>query len=163
VGWAPSSRGRGCGDGEAHHDGSHDVHAVTRLQLAGYSFTLRGDRPRLAIDVPAAQEYCRDNLISYWLPVLDGSDEVIAVRAPSPDGVIWVGLGPARLWHTIRTGEIVSKSRAGELAAAAWPDLADPLHDIIAARAGHDVELTARHGHAAVELGRRILVMARES
>ncbi|HEX4701130.1 MAG TPA: hypothetical protein VH352_03290 [Pseudonocardiaceae bacterium] len=150
-------------NGEAHQDGSHDLHGVTRLQLARYSSTLRGDRPRLPVDVPAAKEYCRGNLVSYWLPLLDLSERILAERAPRAEGVIWLGLGPARLWHTIRTGEIVSKSRAGALAAVEWPDLADPLHDIIAARAGRQRELTTRHGHAAVELGRRILVTARES
>jgi hypothetical protein len=150
-------------DGEAHQDGSPDLHPVTLLQLADYSATLRGDRPTRPADVPAAQEFCRDNLFSYWLPMLDAAEAVLAKRAPAEDGVIWVGLGPARLWHTIRTGEIVSKSRASELAAAHWPDLAAPLTDIRAARAGRPVELTVEHGHAAVELGRRVLAEARQS
>jgi hypothetical protein len=149
-------------DGEAHRDGSHDLHAVTRLQLACYSATLRGDRPALPKDVKAAKDYCRGNLVSYWLPEVDQADAVLATRAPdAPCAAEWLGLGPARLWHTIRTDEIVSKSRAGALAAEHWPDLAAPLDDILAARAGRPVTLRTPHGHAAVELGRRILAEAR--
>jgi hypothetical protein len=149
-------------DGAAHQDGSHDLHAVTRLQLASYSATLRGDRPALPRDVEAAKDYCRGNLISYWLPEVDRGESVLATREPdAPCAAEWLGLGPARLWHTIRTGEIVSKSRAGELAAEHWPDLAEPLDDIRAARTGRPVALTTPHGYAAVELGRRILAEAR--
>jgi len=66
-----------------------------------------------------------------------------------------VGLGPARLWHTIRTGEIVSKSRAGELAAARWPDL--PILDLVASRRGADVPLKVAHALASLELFDRIM------
>jgi streptomycin 3"-adenylyltransferase len=150
-------------DGEAHRDGSDDLHAVTRLQLACYSATLRGDRPALPKDVEAAKDYCRGNLISYWLPEVDRAESVLATREPdAPCAAEWLGLGPARLWHTIGSSEIVSKSRAGELAAERWPDLAEPLSDILAARAGRPVALTTPHGYAAVELGRRILVEARQ-
>jgi streptomycin 3"-adenylyltransferase len=149
-------------DGEAHRDGSHDLHAVARLQLASYSATLRGDRPALPKDVEAAKDYCRGNLISYWLPEVDRGESVLATRAPdAPCAAEWLGLGPARLWHTIRSSEIVSKRRAGELAIEHWPDLAEPLNDILAARAGRPAALTTPHGYAAVELGRRILAEAR--
>lgn len=70
---------------------------------------------------------------------------------------MWIATGPGRLWHTIRTGEIVSKSRAGELVAGRWPDLAGPLLDLVALRAGAPVEVTVAHGLAAVEAGRRVL------
>jgi hypothetical protein len=149
-------------DGEAHRDGSHDLHAVARLQLACYSATLRGDRPALPNDVEAAKNYCRGNLLSYWLPLIDASESILATREPdAPCAAEWLGLGPARLWRTIRSSEIVSKSRAGELAAEHWADLAEPLNDILAARAGQQVALTTPHGYAAVELGRRILAEAR--
>jgi len=150
-------------DGEAHRDGSHDLHAVTRLQLACYSATLRGDRPALPKDIEAAKDYCRRNLINYWLPEVDRAESVLATREPdTPCAAEWLGLGPARLWHTIGSSEIVGKSRAGELAAEHWPDLAEPLNDILAARAGRPVALRTPHGYAAVELGRRILVEARQ-
>ena len=74
--------------------------------------------------------------------------------------MVWVGLGPARLWRTINTGEIVSKSRAGELAAEHWPDLGEQLLDIVAERASKPVKLGNKHGRAAVEVGRRIMAEA---
>ena len=74
--------------------------------------------------------------------------------------VVWVGLGPTRLWRTINTGEIVSKSRAGELAAEHWPDLGGQLLDIVAERTGKQVRLGSEHGRAAVEVGRRIIAEA---
>lgn len=139
------------------------LHAVTGLQLASYAATIRGDAPAIEPDVPAAQEFCRQNLVSYWNDWLTGGPRIMLRYAPAPltPGwlwtVVWVGLGPARLWRTIETGEIVSKSRAGELAAEHWPDLADALLDIVAQRAGKDVKLSNKHGRAAVELGRRIM------
>jgi streptomycin 3"-adenylyltransferase len=92
------------------------------------------------------------------LRLVTQGERTIADGGPiPPEYPSWVGPGPARLWHTIATGEVVSKSRAGELAAAHWPDLAEPLLDIVAARAGRPVALTADHGRAAIELGRHIL------
>lgn len=148
-------------DGEPHIARSAQLHAVTRLQLASYSATVRGTPPAITGDVPAAQEFCRNNLASYWQRLIDtGADAVAGMPAgmPAPMGAtVWLGLGPARLWHTIRTGEIVSKSRAGELAAEHWPDLAEPLRDIIAVRAGKQLALTTEHSRAAVTLGQRVL------
>jgi streptomycin 3"-adenylyltransferase len=145
------------------HFASKKLHAVTRLQLADYSVTIRGDAAAIDADVEAAREYCRQNLVSYWLGWLTGGSRIMLRYAPDPPTpgwlwtVVWVGLGPARLWRTIETGEIVSKSRAGELAAERWPDLADQLLDIVAQRCGKPVKLGNNHGRAAVEVGRRIM------
>jgi streptomycin 3"-adenylyltransferase len=139
------------------------LHAVTRLQLASYATTLRGPAPAIEPDVPAAKKFCRQNLAKYWIPWLTGGMRIMLRYAPQPPterwlwAVVWVGLGPARLWHTINTGKIVSKSKAGELAAEHWPDLAEPLLDVVSARAGKDVTLGNTHGRAAVEVGRRIM------
>ncbi|MGM1064124.1 nucleotidyltransferase domain-containing protein, partial [Saccharothrix sp. Mg75] len=132
------------------HSSGGEVTPVVLLQLAAYSTTLRGRRPSPAVTRAEVEEYCRRNLVEYWRPLLDLVAQVTGpgLRA----GVLWVAFGPARQWHTIRTGEIVSKSRAAELAAAHWPDLAGPLHDLVAARRGADVELTEVHREAAVEL-----------
>jgi streptomycin 3"-adenylyltransferase len=149
-------------DGVAHF-ASKKLHAVTRLQLAGYATTTRGAAPAIEPDVSAAQDFCRGNLVSYWQDWLTGGPRIMLRYAPAPltPGwlwtVAWVGLGPARLWRTINTGEIVSKSRAGELAAEHWPDLGEQLLDIVAQRAGRDMQLGSKHGRAAVELGRRIM------
>ncbi|HEX8868637.1 MAG TPA: hypothetical protein VF821_23460, partial [Lentzea sp.] len=73
------------------------------------------------------------------------------------DSLLWVGLGPARLWHTIRTGEIVGKSQAGELAAQRWPDLAPPILDLVASRRGEDRHLVVDHARVSLELFDRIM------
>ena len=149
-------------DGVAHF-ATKKLHAVTRLQLARYAVTIRGNAPEIEPDVEAAQEFCRKNLVNYWQGWLTGGPRIMLRYAPAPltPGwlwtVVWVGLGPARLWRTIDTGEIVSKSRAGELAAEHWPDLAEQLLDIVAERAGKPVKLNNKHGRAAVDLGRRIM------
>ena len=152
-------------DGQPHYEDAHKLSAITRLQLAAYATTLRGDPPSLPIDVPAAREYCRGNLTSYWLPLLDRVAPLLDQRGPDDPvdtgSAIWIGLGPVRLWHTLRTGEIVSKSRAGELAAGHWPDLAPCLTDIVAVRRGAAIPLTTPHGRAAIEVGRRVMAEAR--
>jgi hypothetical protein len=145
------------------HFATKKLHAVTRLQLAHYAATIRGDAPEIEPDIEAAQEFCKQNLVDYWQDWLTGGSRIMLRYAPVPltPGwlwtVVWVGLGPARLWRTINTGEIVSKSRAGELAAEHWPDLAEQLLDIVAERAGKPVKLGNKHGRAAVDLGRRIM------
>jgi streptomycin 3"-adenylyltransferase len=158
----PASTASLISDGVVHF-ASKKLHAVTRLQLARYAATIRGAAPGIEPDVPAAQDFCRANLVEYWTDWLTGGSRIMLRYAPTPltPGwlwtVAWVGLGPARLWWTINTGEIVSKSRAGQLAAEHWPDLGQQLLDIVALRAGAEVKLGNEHGRAAVELGRRIM------
>ncbi len=104
-------------EGEAHRDGSHDLHAVARLQLACYSATLRGDRPALPRDIEAAKSYCRGNLVSYWLPLVDTSESILATREPDtpvrPSGSAWGLPGCGTPSEAAR-----SSARAGQ---ASWP------------------------------------------
>jgi hypothetical protein len=149
-------------DGVLHTDGRcFQLNPVTWLQLGRHAVTVRGPRPEPTVDDAAVRLFCVRNLGEYWRPTLDTTDAVLAGRppdvAPDPTGVEWLMLGPSRLWHTIRTGEVVSKTRAGELAARRWPDLAGAVADVLAHRRGEPAGLTAAHGHAAVALGRRVL------
>ncbi|WP_434449616.1 hypothetical protein [Lentzea sp. E54] len=136
-----------------------EITPVLWQQLRTVGQTVRGARPSCPGTAAEVEAYCRDNLISYWKRDFDRFREVLSSldpQAPIPrDALLWVGLGPARLWHTIRTGEIVGKSRAGELAAARWPDL--PILDLVSSRRGADVPLTVAHARAALELFDRIL------
>ncbi|SFR22583.1 streptomycin 3-adenylyltransferase [Lentzea waywayandensis] len=136
-----------------------EITPVLWQQLRTVGQTVRGARPSCPGTAADVEAYCRDNLVSYWKLDFDRFREVLPaldLQAPIPrESVLWVGLGPARLWHTIRTGEIVSKSRAGELAAARWPDL--PILDLVSSRQGSDVPLTVAHAQAALELFDRIL------
>lgn len=152
VGGEPGPWGR---DGAFHAGATPDVTPVLLHQLNRYSITTRGPRPEFAVTRDEVEGYCRRNLVEYWEPLVE-----LAASVSGPghrDGVLWVAFGPARQWHTIRTGEIVSKSRAAELAAGHWPDLAGELRDLVAARRGEPVELTPAHREAVVALGRRVL------
>ncbi|XVV05002.1 nucleotidyltransferase domain-containing protein [Actinosynnema sp. CA-248983] len=131
-----------------------EVTPVLLEQLNNYSQTLRGPRPSFAVTREEVEGWCRRNLVEYWAPLV-----ALGAAASGPglrEGVLWLAFGPARLWHTIRTGEIVSKTRAGELAAQRWPDLADPLADLVEARHDPGRELRVEHREAAVEVGRRV-------
>jgi streptomycin 3"-adenylyltransferase len=103
------------------------------------------------------RSYCRQNLAEYWSLVLQATETSLEDGGVSGYWVSWVALGPIRLWHTLLTGEIVSKTEGSQLAAERWPDLAAALMDIRAARVGADVPLGRAHATAAVNLGRRIL------
>lgn len=138
-----------------------EVTPVLWQQLRTVGQTVRGARPTCPGTAADVEAYCRDNLVSYWKLDFDRFREVLPTLDPQQEipreTVLWVGLGPARLWHTIRTGEIVSKSRAGELAAARWPDLAPSILELVASRRGEDVRLVVDHGRASLELFDRML------
>ncbi|MEU7480850.1 hypothetical protein AB0A63_33080 [Lentzea sp. NPDC042327] len=138
-----------------------EVTPVLWQQLRTVGQTVRGTRPACPVTAAEVAAYCRANLVSYWKPQLDAGRAALRTvdqRIPVfREAVLWVGLGPARLWHTIRTGEIVSKSRAGVLAAEQWPDLGPLLLDLVEARRDAAVVLTPDHLAAALGLGDRVL------
>ncbi len=138
-----------------------EVTPVLWQQLRTVGLTVRGTRPECPVTAAEVTAYCRSNLVSYWKPQLDhGRAALRTIDQRMPvfrEAVLWLGLGPARLWHTIRTGEIVSKSRAGTLAAAHWPDLGPLILDLVRDRRGEDVVLTPGHVSASLDLGDRVL------
>lgn len=149
-------------DGKVDASSQGDLTPVLWEQLRTLSSTVRGTRPACPVTREDVVAHCRENLRSYWEPLLQQADRVLTNREEHRpvfrEPLLWIAFGPARLWHTIRTGEIVSKSRAAELAAARWPDLAPLLLDLVAARRDpSSVELTVDHGAAALELGKRVL------
>lgn len=138
-----------------------EITPVLWQQLRTVGQTVRGARPTCPGAAAEVEAYCRENLISYWKPNIEQGRAAMTTWPPGKpvprEGLLWAGLGPARLWHTIRTGEIVSKSRAGELASARWPDLAPLITDLVANRRGDDVPLTVGHLRASIDLLDRIL------
>ena len=138
---------------------------VLQMSLARYSATLRGTPPNLPANPDDLRAYARRNLVDYWLPLIEQAQHRVPdfeAGEPVPTyQLIWLATGPARLWHNIRAAEIISKTAATELAAEHWPDLAGPLGDIVAVRAGADGPLTLDHARAAITLGRRILAECR--
>lgn len=151
-------------DGKLNTSEQGDLTPVLWEQLGRYSQTVRGARPSPPVTAAEVVDYCRENLRSYWEPLLDQAATVLEnrdeVHPVFREPLLWVTFGPARLWHTIRTGEIVSKTRAVELAALEWPDLAPRLLELAAARRDASVELTVEHGFAALELGHRVLAVS---
>ncbi|HEY0637513.1 MAG TPA: hypothetical protein VGD67_07685, partial [Pseudonocardiaceae bacterium] len=139
---------------------SFQLNPVTWEQLRTTAVTLRGDRPAPVVTRAEVAAFCRANLDDYWWPEFDRVRRRIADRAddePVPSPVVeWLMLGPARLWHTVRTGEIVSKSRAGALMTDRWPDLAEAVRDTLAFRNGQDLPLFTRHVRTAMTFGERI-------
>ena len=143
---------------------SFQLNPVTWQQLRDLAETVLGRPPRPVVDATEVAAFCQGNLVEYWVPLLDHAETVISTRSgeePAPaDTVVWIALGPPRLWHTVRTGRIVSKTAAGRLAADAWPDLAAPLAEILAARHDPDAVLTTRHARAAIAIARRAATAA---
>ncbi|WP_285638083.1 nucleotidyltransferase domain-containing protein [Lentzea sp. NBRC 102530] len=138
---------------------SGEITPVLWQQLRTVGQTVRGTRPSCPGTAADVEAYCRDNLATYWKTEFDHFRGIAPSLDPEASigraNLLWVGLGPARLWHTIRTGEIVSKSRAGVLAAARWPDL--PILELVASRRGEDVPLKVSHALASLDLYDRIV------
>ena len=146
-------------------DAYGQLHPVLQMSLARYCATLRGTPPNLPANPDELREYDRKRLADYWLPLIELAEQRIPgfeAGEPVPRyNLVFLGTGPAALWQTIRTAEIISKTVATNRAAVRWPDLAGPLRDIVAVRAGQDVPLTVEHARAVVTLGRRILAECR--
>lgn len=123
-------------DGEFHLDGeSFEINPVTWYTLARYGITLRGTQPDgigLHVDEVERKLWVRENLDTYWRGVGDrlaaaiGADE----RTDGFDGAVleWTVLGVARMLYTYETGDVTSKTGAGEWAAQRGPDFR-PLLD----------------------------------
>lgn len=108
-------------DGTFHHDGDcFELNPVTWYVLATHGVTVRGptvDRLGAYVDVDARTKFVVDNLRGYWHPL---AAEVRRVCTESPERTFeaslleWCALGALRLHVTAFTGEVVSKTAAGE-------------------------------------------------
>jgi Nucleotidyltransferase domain len=108
-------------NGELHHDGDcFELNPVTWYVLATRGVTVRGptvDRLGVYVDIDAQTQFVIDNLRGYWQPL---ADQVRAACTVAPDRTFepsmleWCALGALRLHVTAFTGEVVSKTAAGE-------------------------------------------------
>ncbi|SMX70800.1 hypothetical protein [Brevibacterium linens] len=115
-----------------------DVNPVVWKELTDGGIAVRG-RPVSAWDVDAQPEalrpWIRTNLREYWSPLVaqlrdrppQDSTTLLRRLLTSPRGltagtVAWCVLGPARMHHTLMTGEIIGKEEAGFHALTAFPD-----------------------------------------
>ncbi len=115
-----------------------EVNPVTWRNLVRHAIAVRGTSTSVWMRDPKHVEladFCRSNLDQYWFPM---AERILADPRPVEARMIeWVGLGPARLAHTIETGDIISKTEAGERMRSVADD---------AERAGFDAALAVRRG-----------------
>ena len=134
-----------------------EVTPVTWLTLARYGVRVRGPAVTdlgLRIDPDELRQYNLDNLRDYWLPLVA---DIPPLDGPVPaEPVTWLVLGPARLHHTLRHGDIISKASAAEYLAELFPRYADLARRAVAHRAGEPLEFTADDLYAAAESVRAV-------
>ena len=116
-------------DGAFHHDAEcFEINPVTWYTLATHGVAIRGPgRTGLHVvtDVDDRRAFVRGNVSTYWRSV---ADMVAAALADtdrtefSAATTEWCVLGIARMFVTYRTGDVVSKSAAGEFLAAEAPE-----------------------------------------
>ncbi|QNE21881.1 DUF4111 domain-containing protein [Kribbella qitaiheensis] len=141
------------------------VSPVLWSELARQSLAVRST-PDLVVhdDHQALVDFTRANLTSYWTPTIDQLDTATANRpddAAMPDWALpWVVLGVPRLHALLATGNIVSKTAAGEHALEAFPEWTSLITRCLRHRAGHPMDFTAVDAKAAVLYGRKIITNA---
>jgi hypothetical protein len=106
---------------------------VTWLELRQRGVPLRGPAPAELVPEPnpaAVRDWLLGNLRGYWSAEADEREQILTARpADQParaEGVCWLVLGAPRLHATLATGEVISKTAAGQYAARRWPDHLPP-------------------------------------
>ena len=138
------------------------VSPVLWSEMARQSLPLR-TTPGLVVhdDHEALVEFTRGNLKSYWAGQFDQLEAAVAERPDdevAPDWVLpWVMLGVPRLHALLATGNIVSKTAAGEHALTAFPEWSDLITCCMKHRAGQPITFTAADAKAAVPFGRKVI------
>ena len=108
---------------------------------------MRGPEPgslRLDGQPELLRSWNRDNLEHYWRPWALAVQRAPRARFRLRAGwsTAWGMLGPPRLHHTIATGDVISKERAGEYALDVFPARWHPLiGDALAYRRGEPSRL----------------------
>ena len=128
-------------DGEFNHDAEcFEINPISWYTLAEYGVAVRGEPPShlgVAIDTDTRRQFVRDNVATYWRSV--GEQLATALADPNrtefgAEAVEWCALGVARMLYTHRTGDVASKSAAGNWAAGELPEHADVLHAAVGIR-----------------------------
>jgi hypothetical protein len=118
----------------------------------------------VVLDVVGLRTWTLGNLQGYWART--AADVRAAVKDRSPDapargdGVTWLVLGAPRLHATLTTGEVVSKSAAGDYAAERWPRCAELARRCVDWRHGADVHFTTKDALAAADLVDEVVASA---
>jgi hypothetical protein len=116
-------------DGTFHHDAEcFEINPVTWHVLATDGVSIRGPgRTGLHVvdNLDDRRAFVRDNIATYWRSVADMIAAALADTERtgfSAATTEWCVLGIARMFVTFRTGDVVSKSAAGEFLAAEAPE-----------------------------------------
>jgi hypothetical protein len=123
-------------NGELHHDGEcFEINPVTWYTLSTYGVTVRGpaaDTLNIPHGVEERVQFVIDNLSTYWHQL---AQSVVTASADSDSrfdvaAFEWCALGALRLHYTAFTGDVTSKTGAGEYGIVVTPDY---MHDVIRA------------------------------
>lgn len=114
--------------------GAFDVNPVIWKELVDRGISVFGDDVSTWGLDPEPGKLCgwvARNLDEYWTPLAQSVGN--GQRRLSANNVEWCLLGPARMHHTLVTGEIISKDAAGRHALRAFPEHA-PIIEVAIAR-----------------------------
>lgn len=138
-------------EGQLHHDGEcFEINPVTWYTLATYGVTVRGpaaEKLEIWHEVEDRVRFVIDNLSTYWYQLADSV--VVACEEPASSFDLvsfeWCALGALRLHYTAFTGDVTSKSGAGEYGIVVTPDyMHDTLRAALDIRASGEGEVTTK-------------------
>ena len=113
-----------CLDGKFFPSGGFAANPVTWFTILRHPVPMRGPaNPAIWHDDESLRRWCRENLQSYWAAWVYKARNRFVQRLYSclHQAVVWGVLGVTRLHATIKTGEIISKTAAGNYALEAFP------------------------------------------
>jgi Nucleotidyltransferase domain len=107
---------------------NHQLTPATWAEFASYGIAIRGPRPAefgIQVSRDRLSEWTLGNLNTHWKHQAEEGIETLrahdSATSISAEAVAWMALGPARLHYTLATGDIASKTAAGEYAAGMFP------------------------------------------
>lgn len=118
--------------------GAFDVNPVIWKELVDGDISIRGGPAsnwRLDPEPEMLHAWVARNLREYWAPL--AANLTKSRRRLSAGGVEWCLLGPARMHHTLTTGDIISKEAAGQHALNKFPNHT-PIIEVALARLQRD-------------------------
>jgi hypothetical protein len=131
-----------CLRGRFEPSGDFAVNPMTWRLLQRHALPLRGPaKPVVHYDDQMLREWCRENLRTHWGSWVRYARGYGVHRLCSlaHELVVWGVLGVARPHATIRTGEMISKTAAGEYALEAFPSRWSAIvREALAGRGGDD-------------------------
>jgi hypothetical protein len=146
---------------------NHQLTPATWAEFARYGIALRGPRAgQLGIRVSRDRlnEWTLRNLNTYWRSQAEKGIETLRAHDPgtgiAADAVAWMALGPARLHYTLATGDIASKSAAGEYAVNLFPEYRPVVSSAMTWRATGQGDFTYGDWIACAELALHIVADA---